>query len=270
MTRVLVIGAHPDDAEVFAGGTAALWRKRGDEVRFLAFTNGNAGHHRLGPGELALRRHAEARRAAEILGVETEVLDHDDGCLVPDLPRRQDMIRRIRRFRPDLVLTHRPWDYHPDHRYTSTLVADATFLVTVPRICPETTALERNPVVAYLYDGFQRPLPFRPDVAVDTDRVLDRKLDALGAHASQFYEWVPFLEGTEAEVPQGAAERRAWLARRWGPDFALVAKAARSRLVETYGEERGRAVHSAEAFEICEYGSRPDAEGLRKLFPLEV
>src|SRR5918911_3968007 len=165
--RLLIIGAHPDDADYHAGGTAALYRAAGHVVRLVSLTNGNAGHQTLRGAELAARRRDEAAAAGAVIGAAYDVLDNHDGQLLPTLENRHQVIRLIRSFRPDLVLTHRPNDYHPDHRSTSQLVQDAAYLVTVPAIVPDTPHLERDPVIAYLPDDFQKPWPFQPAVAVD-------------------------------------------------------------------------------------------------------
>ena len=266
--RILVVGAHPDDCDIFAGGTAALWKRRGDTVRFLSVTNGEAGHQSMGAEELAARRRREAEKAAEVLGIEYVVLGNPDGQLVPTLERRFDMIRRIREFAPDLVLTHRPWDYHPDHRYTATLVLDSAYMVTVPRICPEVPHLESNPVPGYLHDDFRRPVPFEADVVVDVDEVMELKWEILHAHTSQFYEWLPYNTGKTDQVPAEDGERRRWLRSEWEPLLGRVADDHRVRLSELYGEERARGVRFAEAFEIGEHGRRPAGRELEQLFPL--
>jgi len=268
MFKILIIGAHPDDCETFAGGSAALWKRRGDRVRFLSVTNGNAGHQTIPREELAARRRMEAREAAHVIGVEHEVIDNDDGLLEPTLENRLEMIRQIRTFAPDLVLTHRPADYHPDHRYTSILVQDSAFMVTVPKICPDVPYLAVNPVIAYFHDDFQKPYPFSADVAVDVDSVMDLKWEMMHAHASQFYEWVPFNEGTAAEVPAGPESRKEWLKKRWGPLFESVARKYRPTLEGIYGADRAARVRYAEAFEICEYGTRPSKGQLNRLFPV--
>ncbi|MBI4604591.1 MAG: PIG-L family deacetylase [Planctomycetes bacterium] len=272
MLKVLAIGAHPDDCEVAAGGTAALWRRRGDAVRFVSVTNGNAGHHTMAPAELAARRAAEAAQAAAVIGIEHEVLSNDDGRLEPTLKRRLEVIRLIRRFGPDLILTHRPNDYHPDHRYTATLVQDSAYLVTVPRICPETPHLRENPAIAYFHDRFKRPCPFVADIAVDVDPVMDLKWAMLHAHASQFYEWLPYNDGTAGSVPPpeaGERARREWLERRWGPVLEAVAGQCRERLMERYGPDHAADIEFAEAFELSELGARPDRARLEAMFPLE-
>src|SRR5207253_707559 len=160
--RLLIIGAHPDDADYAAGGTAALYRAAGHVVHMVSLTNGDAGHHEQAGPALAARRRAEAAASGAVIGADYETFDNHDGQLLPTLENRYQVIRLIRAFRPDLVLTHRPNDYHPDHRYTSQLVQDAAYMVTVPAVVPETPHLPSNPVIAYLPDDFQKPYPFQP------------------------------------------------------------------------------------------------------------
>ena len=265
--RVIAFGAHPDDCEIYAGGSAARWSALGHKVKFVSVTNGDIGHHRMAGGPLARRRKAEVEECARIYGIETQVLDHHDGELEPSLEVRREIVRLIREWRADLVLTHRPNDYHPDHRYTSINVQDAAFMVTVPYFCPDAPALRKNPVFLYVIDDFQKPTSFRADVAVSTDEVLEKKIDVVAAMESQFCEWIPWLEGYLADVPAGKAERRAFLAGRFGGWFRGWADQGRAALVARYGEEKGKAVRTAEIFEVCEYGSRPDAAELRRLFP---
>src|SRR5215467_8173448 len=182
--HILVLGAHPDDADYKAGGTAARWRQLGHEVKFVSVTDGGAGHQTLRGEVLVARRRAEAQAAGAIIGASYDVLDHPDGGLLPTLEARHQLIRLIRGFRPDLVLTHRPNDYHPDHRYTSTLVMDAAYLLTVPAVCPDVPHLPRDPVLAYFSDGFTRPVPFRPDVVVDIGPVAETVVRMLDCHVS--------------------------------------------------------------------------------------
>src|SRR5947209_15358572 len=130
--RIIVFGAHPDDCELDAGGTAARWAKLGHKVKFVSTTNGDIGHHQMAGGILARRRAAEVKKCAEILGVTTEVLDNHDGELMPTLENRKAVVRLIRGWNADLVIAPRPNDYHPDHRYTGILVQDAAFMVIVP------------------------------------------------------------------------------------------------------------------------------------------
>ncbi len=265
--RILVLGAHPDDADLKAGGCASLWCRAGHRVKLVSVTDGGAGHQTLRRPALSDRRRAEARAAGAVIGAEYDVLEHPDGGLLPTLEARYELIRLIRSFVPDLVLTHRPNDYHPDHRYTATLVQDAAYMVTVPAICPEVPHLERNPVIAYLSDDFKKPAPFQPDVVVDIGPEIERIADMCACHVSQFYEWLPFNGGYADQVPSDAAERRAWLGERLRKRLRPLADRFRERILETYGLEAGSKVEYVEAFEVSEYGAALDASTRARLFP---
>ncbi len=266
--RVICFGAHPDDCELQVGGTAALWAAHGHHVKLVSVTNGDIGHWRDAGGPLARRRTAEVERAAKVLGTTAEVLDIHDGELLPTLENRRTITRLIREWKADVVLSHRPNDYHPDHRYVGVLVQDAAFMVTVPFFCPDTPHLQNNPVFLYYPDRFQKPNPFQPDVAVSIDASINKKLDALGLLVSQFYEGgaggsadlLPTdpakQEDRRRQVREGHASRNRSLAQRY-----------RSKLADWYGKEKADKVQFAEAFEICEYGRRPNKAELAKLFP---
>jgi LmbE family N-acetylglucosaminyl deacetylase len=261
--RIICIGAHPDDCEIEFGGTAAKMAARGDAVKFLSVTNGEAGHHRHPGPELVARRKKESDEAARRLGIAaTEILNNRDGQLAPSIEARNQLVRQIRTWAADMVITHRPWDYHPDHRYTGQLVQDSAYLVTVPYIDSGTPALRSNPVFLYLEDSFQSPVPFKADIAVNIDDVWQRKLDALDAHQSQVYEWLPWLQGED--VPADAAPRRKWLDATWSREPSQCTRVA---LARRYGTRDAALVRNAEAFAICEYGRRPSAEELDEMFP---
>jgi LmbE family N-acetylglucosaminyl deacetylase len=262
--NIIAFGAHPDDCDIRAGGTAAKWAAAGHRVRFVSVTNGDAGHHTQGGGALASRRRAEAREAGRRIGVDYIVLDNHDGELVPELKVREQIIRLIREWKAELVLGPRPNDYHPDHRYTGILLQDAAFMVTVPNVASDTPALKTNPVFMYFEDGFQKPAPFTPDVAVSIDDTFEKKIDMLDAHVSQVYEWLPWHAGRLDQVPKDAAARRAWLATQRA---GRISPAVRAALVKRYGAEAGASVKHAEAFELCEYGRRPDEGEIARLFP---
>jgi LmbE family N-acetylglucosaminyl deacetylase len=262
--NIIAFGAHPDDCDQRAGGVAAKYAALGHRVRFVAVTNGDAGHQTEGGGALAARRRAEAQEAGRRIGIEYVVLDNHDGELVPSVDVRNQIIRQIRQWNADLVLAPRPNDYHPDHRYTGVLVQDAAYMVVVPNVTSDTPALRKNPVFMYFQDGFQRPNLFTPDVAISIDDVIDKKLDMMDAHVSQFYEWLPWVAGNLETVPKGAAERKAWLRKTRAGEPTPAVRAA---LIKWYGDAKGKEVRNAEAFEICEYGTRPDDALLRKLFP---
>ncbi len=265
--RIIVFGAHPDDCELEAGGTAARWAKLGHKVKFVSVTNGDIGHHEMAGAILARRRAAEVKRCAEILGIDTEVLDIHDGELMPTLENRRTITRKIREWKADMVIAHRPNDYHPDHRYTGILVQDAAFMVIVPSFCPDVPALRKNPVFLYTEDDFKKPNPFAPDMVVPIDAVFDQKAACIDALESQFYEWNPWLFGYLNEVPKGKAERMEWTKKRAGQRSGPIADRYRAKLVELLGEPAGKAATYAEAFEVCEYGTQPSAAELKRLFP---
>jgi len=263
--RVIAFGAHPDDCDGKASGTAALFAQMGHHVKFVAVTNGDAGHQSEGGGMLAKRRRAEAMESGRRLGVTYEVLDNHDGELLPTLQVRQQIIRRIRQWNADIVLAPRPNDYHPDHRYTGVLVQDAAYMVVVPNVCPDTPPLHDNPVFLYFEDNFQRPNPFRPDVSIDIDSVYDKKVDALDAHVSQVYEWLPWVDHILDQVPKDVVERKKWLATHRA---GHITPEERQALEKWYGAERAARVQHTESFELCEYGHRPKDDELKNLFPM--
>jgi LmbE family N-acetylglucosaminyl deacetylase len=269
--RIIVFGAHPDDCELDAGGTAALWAKQGHQVKFVSTTNGDIGHATQAGGSLAKRRTAEVQAADKILGVTCEVLDIHDGEIMPTLENRRTFVRLIREWKADIVMGPRPYDYHPDHRYTGILMQDAAFMVTVPYFCPGTPHLARNPVFLYTHDGFEKPYPFKPDVVVAVDSVMDQKLEAIWQLESQIESlWVRGDFERVVPVPkEGPAReaRREEVNRRFSRRNLAQANAYRDLLVDLYGESKGRSTRYAEAFEVCEYGRQPSAEELRTLFP---
>jgi LmbE family N-acetylglucosaminyl deacetylase len=265
--RIIVFGAHPDDCELSSGGTAARWAGLGHKVKFVSVTNGDIGHHEIAGAMLARRRTAEVKRCAEILGIETDVLDIHDGELMPTLENRRTITRKIREWQADVVLSPRTNDYHPDHRYTAILVQDAAFMVIVPSFCPDTPALRKNPVFLYCQDSFKKPNPFAPDVVVPIDETIEKKTACIDALESQFYEWNPWLFGYLGSVPAGKEARMEWTRKRTEEHQAAVANKFRGKLVDLLGEERGKAVKYAEAFEVCEYGSQPSRQDLLAIFP---
>ena len=264
--RLLILGAHPDDAEVAAGGLAAIYRAAGHTVKMVSLTDGGAGHHELSGQTLIDLRRAEAAAAGNVIGAEYVTWDNPDGGLEANLQAREQVIRELRRFAPDLVLAHRPNDYHPDHRAVGQLVQDASYMVTVPLVAPDAPILRRDPVVAYLPDLFTRPQPLRPDVAIDIEPHLDTIVAMLACHRSQVFEWLPFNKGKLDEVPSGEAEKLAWLKSWYIERAAVRADRFRDALLKTYGAKRGSQVKYAEAFEISEYAAPLDDASRRRLF----
>ena len=266
--RIICIGAHPDDAESGAAGTAALWVSKGYAVKFVAMTNGDIGHWKESGPELAKRRKAEVANGAHLVGYDFEVLDNHDGRLQPTLENREAVIRLIREWRADVVITHRPNDYHPDHRAASVLVQDAAYMVTVPKFLPEVPALKANPVFLHFSDRFQKPYPFQPDIAVDIDSVMDKKLEVLLGMVSQFYEGG--VSGSAELTPKTAEEVKArWQAvrERFINRQLGITDLCRKSLATRYGPKRATGVRYAEAFEVSEYGRVPNEAEIKRLFP---
>ena len=266
--RIIAIGAHPDDCDNGFGGTAALYAQMGHKVKFLALTNGDAGHQDMGGGVLGKRRRAEAQKAGEILGIEYEVLDNHDAELIPTLAVRHQVIRKIREWDADIVLGLRPNDYHPDHRNAGIAVQDAAYLVIVPNVTPDTPPLQKNPIFLYMEDGFQKPYPFSKDIAVVIDDTMELKQRAFAAHESQVFEWMPWIMGMDMSViPKGEKERLDWMKNVYLTDTKLD-KTGLEALKKWYPNANPSKIKNVEFFEICEYGKQPTAEEIKYFFPM--
>ena len=266
--RILCFGAHPDDCELKASGVALKWVAQGHHVKFVSVTNGDIGHWRDAGGPLARRRNAEVQQCASLLGITTEVLDIHDGELLPTLENRRTITRLIREWKADIVMSHRPNDYHPDHRYTGVLVQDSAFMVAVPHFCPNVPPLKSNPLFLFYSDSFQKPNPFAADIVVSIDAVIEKKLDALETLESQFYEGGALGSAEMIPTdPQKQTDRRKQVRAAHAARSQNIAQRYRTNLVDWYGKEAAEKVRHAEAFEICEYGRRPDKKELARLFP---
>ena len=278
--KILAIGAHQDDNEFRVGGMARKWVKAGHEVRFLSMCNGCGGHHVMTPEETTARRAKESAAVAAFLGIRYDVWDIDDCTLLADLPTRMRLIRYIREFSPDLIIAHRTNDYHADHRASAQLVADASYILTVPHTCPDVPAMRQMPVIVYNEDRFKNP-EFHATFVVDMDDEIDAKLHIAHLNESQVYEWLPYTH--EEVVPEAEAERLEWLkgmnitadttdeevmaaSRGYAVRFAKTAARFRRELIEKYGEERGSKIRYAEAFELSEYGRQPSQAMADELF----
>ncbi len=256
--RFLVIGAHPDDADLMFGGTALKAVRKGCKVKFISTTNGDAGHYSETRENLAIRRDSEAQEVVIRSGIEAyEILDNHDGELIPSLENRKKIITRIRVFQPDVVISHRLYDYHADHRATAQLVQDSAYLVMVPLICPDVPVPEKEPIYMFSHDSFKSPAPFSPAIAVDIDNVLADKIQLLDCHVSQFYEWLPYIDGNLNEVPGNKEDRVEWLA---GERLAYYRDQAAA------AGELCLAMKHAETFELSEYGRKPKDDELTQIF----
>ena len=278
--KILMIGAHQDDNEFRVGGMTVKWVKAGYEVAYLSLTNGCGGHHLLSKEETVATRAKESAAVAKHLGIRYDIWkDQDDCVLEANLATRKRLIRYIRAFNPDVIISHRTNDYHADHRAAALLVQDASYLLTVPHECPDTPAMRTMPVIMYNEDTFENP-PFRPDVLVDVDDELDTKLHIADLNVCQVYEWLPYTHGET--VPTDPAERFEWLKgmelteettdedmltapRGYIPRFGKTAARYRKELIEQYGE-RGARIRFAEVFELCPYGAPLTEEMKKELF----
>ncbi len=212
------------------------------------------------------------KRADAILGVKsTEVYDIHDGEIMPTLENRRKIAKTIREWKADVVIAHRPNDYHPDHRYTGILVQDAAFMLIVKSFMPLVPNLTKNPVFLYTEDGFQKPNPMDPDIVVSIDSVMDQKIDALWELESQIESyWATRDFESVVPVPPSGPERearKAGLAQRMKVRYGNIANRFRDKLIELYGRKIGSEVKYAEAFELCEYGLRTSGDELMELFP---
>jgi len=265
--RIIAFGAHPDDAELKFAGTAALFAAQGHKVKLVSLTNGDVGHFAQAGGPLAQRRKAEVVACHATLGVATDVLDIHDGELMPDLETRKKVAGLIRDWQADIVLSHRPWDYHPDHRAVGKLAEDSAVLVAAPFFAPYTPPTAKNPIFLFYSDGFQKPYPFDPILAVGIDEVADKKWDCIGSMPSQFGDADSWQGRTRPNVPADEAGRKAFLIEGVKQRSAAVADQYRGLLVKLYGEPKGRTIKYAEAFELNQYGSAATADELKKMFP---
>jgi LmbE family N-acetylglucosaminyl deacetylase len=264
----MVLMAHPDDPGLLCSGLAIKMTQRGHKVRFVSATNGNMGHQTRGPIELAYIELEETRKAAAAVGAEYECLNINDGDVYVNHENLGKVISAIRRYDPDLVITHRSNDYHRDHRYTSQLVLDASYMLIVPHYYADTPIPEsrKMPVFMYAYDKFMNPYPFTPNVLLDITDVSEQKAVALINHESQMMEWLPWTMNQENLVP---------------PDYDIKLRyeilemlliSVFARIMTDYRKlwKAGfpnKKVSKGEAFETCEYGTQPSKEQLREFFP---
>ncbi len=265
--RIQFIFAHPDDAED-CGGTIIKMAEAGHIVQILSVTNGQSGHYEMLGHKLVAVRYQEVQESKRRLGIDSYVvLDNNDGYLAADVPTRERLMKAIREFAPDIIVTHRCYEYHPDVRSAAQLVQDCASLLRVPNFLPLSPVPKAAPVIFYKHDTVIKPLPLNPDIVVDIDDVAEQKLRAYDAHVTQMYEFRPWLEGkTRDEVPAAPEQRLEFLRAALCPQWAAVAERFRDKLIEKYGEERGRAVKYAEAFEAAECGAPHNLEAEKALF----
>lgn len=255
--QFLIIGAHPDDPDS-CGGLAQLMRQKGHEVTLLSLTDGSAGHHEMGRKELAERRREEARQAGLVLDCPYIVASVPDGELIPSLENRALLMKYIRQINPDVIITHRTCDYHPDHRSTAQLVMDCSYLLGVPLYCPDIPAMRKTPVILSMHDEFTRPLPFSPDVVLPIDGVIENCLQALLKHVSQYYEWLPWCDHwDDVTAAVTMEEKTKVLLKRAEGWFSTIA--------DKYAHLLPEGTRYAEAYEWNEYGAPLTDELIREM-----
>ena len=212
--KIAVVVAHPDDAEFICAGTIARWVDEGHEVVYVLLTSGDKGSAdpEMTPQKLAATREAEQREAARILGARDVIfMRYPDGELEPNLELRREIVRIIRRLKPDVVVCQDPtvrwvdtqYINHPDHRAAGEATLAAVFPAARDRMnFPELLAegLEPHKVREIYLAG-----ALTPDVAIDVTAYMERKLESLRAHVSQIGDWDP--EPMVREWAKETAER---------------------------------------------------------------
>lgn len=263
--RIMVIGGHPDDADIICGCTAAKLVKKGCRVKFVAACNGDLGHHRHDRETVAAIRRRETLDAAKVLGLDSyDIYGFGDARCPNTIEAREMVARKIQEFEPDIIMTHRDCDYHVDHRAIGTLVKDCGYMLGCPHWIEGSKPLRRRPLILLMSDVFTVPRVMRPDILVDADPYLGTWADALDCQVSQFYEWLAWDKGVEDEVKaigdrKANVERRnAYLMKYWGNRKTNDAKRFASAWREQYP---GKPVpQTVESFEVSEYGRPPIEE----------
>jgi LmbE family N-acetylglucosaminyl deacetylase len=185
--RVLAIGAHPDDLEIQMGGTLAKYSALGCQVCMAIATDGSAGHMVIPANELAEIRHKEAQESANVIGADFYWLGFRDELIADTIDTRLQFVELIRQSRPDIIFTHDPNDYHPDHRTVSKLVFDASFLSGLPNVKTKSNAhLGVQPLIYFDTSG---GLNFQPSEYVDIAEVFKVKQTMFSKHVSQI-QWL--------------------------------------------------------------------------------
>ena len=216
--NILVILAHPDDPEFFCGATLARWARAGHHITYLLLTCGDKGFNdattpaHMSPDELCVIRHKEQHAAAGVIGVEAVYfLENPDGYLVPDLNLRREVVREIRRHKPDILLTCDPQTLfaiyginHPDHRAAGQVVLDAVF--------PAAGNLAYFPEL--LEEGFQPHMPreiwcslsMQPNTTLDVTDMWDTKLNAILEHKTQVQDAEQLIERFKSRRAEDSTE----------------------------------------------------------------
>ena len=268
--RLAFVGAHPDDCDILGSGLAMRYRELDWDVLFVSMANGDAGHHEMTRPDLAARRKGETEAVAAMLGIEYVVMPTSDCEVFPSLDQRWALLRLLRQFAPDLVITHHAQDYHADHRYTNQLVGDVSYLLKVPHCCPDVPALRKDTVQAFFHAVRQEQRPDAFAVVIDVDDLWQRKVEVMAKHESQFFEWLPWVNNEDLPAVPGPADpagRFAYIDRQRSPIFERSARLYRDRLCDLYGSERGNSIRLAEAYVAAPFPTALSEDNYRDLFP---
>lgn len=267
--RVILIGAHPDEADMYGGGTAARFAEMGHEVKMVSLTNGDAGHFEMERFALAARRYQEAQEAANRLGVlEYDVLDTHDSELMPTLELRKKVIQLIREWNADVVISLNPnGGGHPDNRACGKVVDEAMAFVTNRYALLGVAPLEKRPAHLYMIDYITMRV-HRHDVVIDIGSTIEKKLLACDANASQFYEASARQYCALEDVPTSwETGRREFILEHWA-DTIYTLPHMRDRLAELYGAEQAQKVEFAETFQFSDDSEIPTDDEIRRIFPM--
>ncbi|MDA9555158.1 bacillithiol biosynthesis deacetylase BshB1 [Pelobium sp.] len=199
---ILFIAAHPDDVELGAGGTILKYKKQGKKIGIVDLTRGE-----LGTRGTADTRDEEAAAAAKILGLDIrENLSFKDGFFKNDEEHQHEVIRAIRKYRPDIVITNAYYDRHPDHGRGSDLVNDSCFFAGLPKIITQDNGVNQEAWRPNLLLHFIQDTMITPDIVLDISEFMDEKLAAIRAYKTQF-----FVEGVNLDEPQTYISNPAFL-----------------------------------------------------------
>lgn len=265
--RVIVICAHPDDAELTSGGICILLSRMGYKIKYISLTNGNKGHHEGTKNEITIRGYGETEEVKKRMGCEYEILNIEDVKLESTLKNRIEVIRLIREWKADIVITHPPYDYYPDHRHTFLLVQDTAFLVNVPKILSEVPAVEQSPLFLYTRGRYVNPLELQPDIVVDITSVIRKKAYVIDAHVSQIYEWLFWINHSNDIIPETEEGKIDYILNQYVLRRGEVRENDKSVVKKWYGSQ-AEEVKTIEAFEICEFGRTVNNQDIRALFPM--
>jgi LmbE family N-acetylglucosaminyl deacetylase len=260
--NVIVIFAHPDEGEIYAGGISAIYSKLGHRVKFLSLTNGDAGHWSMDPAELAKRRYREAMESKRILGLtDYEILDYHDGKLANSKEIQKIVAAKIEEWNADLVILFYPITSvkggHNDNMQAGHIVKDAASMLN----------MKIMPAFLFMRDYFTTDFSHIPDIAINIGEVWDTKLLAMKAHESQVVESNPHADGVLDEVLKSEAKRQEYLFYNSYP-YSRVTPDIKLALEKWYGREESEKIEWAEAFQFAEFGKQIDDNSIKVLFPM--